>query len=406
MRYTVSPAIECDVFPFIPDTVELATFQSYVYQSVDINSCGRSDLEALPFLTPDQIDSVLKHRPYYGWEDFLRRSGLPMTVAYALRGLLRFRKGHRYSRAFARIGQRKGNPSYLFSFKGWDEGYRVRLHLSDRRKALSVGYFGKVRVAGGNYVMSSPLGFAGYGGFYSGGWGPHYSIYAPPSIVVGAGKWHLKVDTVGVVGGVEGRSGGLLITKDWRGKVGGVGYVRQGPLVVEAALSRRGTGFGVGAVRNGVGFRLRYVKGEGFWSEGSFRTDYALWASVPIGRYAVRGYVSSEKRRVSITLTREGYRLRVEYYEVPRVTLGLEGVEAGICPGCMWVGYRWRWGWVRAYSFTEDGIHLYEGGTSSHLITSKVGYRASFGLSWKYLGAEGYVQNREAGWYLWIAPEI
>ncbi len=394
------------MFPFVPDTVELATFQSYVYQSVDINSCSREELEALPFLTPDQIDSVLRNRPYHSWGDFLKRSGLPPTVAYALRGFLRFRSGGRYSRAFVRVGIRDGEPAYLLSFKGWDGGYRARIHVSDRRVATAVGYFGKVRIAGGNYVLSSPLGFLGYGGFYSGGWGPRYSIYAPPSLLLGVGMWHLKVDTVGVVGGVGGRSGGLLIVREWSGRVGGVGYVRQGPVVVEAALSRWGTGFGVGAVKNGVGFRLRYVRGERFWGEGSFRTDYALWASVPIGSYAVRGYVSSSKRRLSIDLRQRDYRLRLEYYEVPRVLLRLKGVEAGACPGCLWVGCRWGWGWVRAYSFTEDGIHLYEGGISPHLIRSEKGYRVSFGLSWKHFGAEGYVQNGEAGWYLWISPEL
>ena len=388
------------LLPFVPDTTEITVFHGYVYQTVDINSCGRDELEALPFLTPEQIENVLKNRPYHGWKDFLRRSGLPLPIAYALRGLITFGNGRRYYGLFVRSGLRNGEGSLLFSFKGRTGNYVSRLYLSRYRRAVAVGYYGKVRLLAGNYVMASPLGFAGYGGFYTGGWGPRYSPYSPPSIVLGVGLWNVKVDTVGLIGGITGRYGGLLLLRTWSGTSGGVGYFRYGPVVLESALSEGSYGLGVAAVGRGVGFRFTYTVGEKFWEEGGFSRTYALWFSVPLWGYSFRTYVSQDKRRVSVSLYRRDYGLRLEYYEVPRLRLYVKGVEAGICSGCMWGGYRWRWGWFRLYSFTISGIHIYEGG-SSRLITSSEGFRLSFGLGGRQFGVDGYLQEDRFGMYLW-----
>ncbi len=393
--------------PFVPDTSEVLTFQGYVYQAIDVNSCGREELEAFPFLTPAQIDSILKHRPYYGWEDFVRRSGLPWTVSHAIKGILLFGNEERYYALFVRGGLRDGKGEGVLSFKGREGKYLNRLYLSRSRQAVAIEYGGFVRIAAGNYVLASPLGFSGYGGFYTGGWGLRYSPYAPPSLALSVGLWTAKLDTVGLIFGVSGREGGLLLARTWRGEMEGVGYLRYGPVVLESALSRKGTGFGIAAYRNGIGFRLRYVKGERVWSEGSFSKSYAVWFSVPLKRYLVRAYLSDRRRRVSLSLSGEGYGLRLEYYEVWRFRLYVQNVEFGLCNGCMWGGYRWGWGWFRAYAFAEDGIPIYESVLSSRLITSEVGYRVAAGLHIRRrVGIEGYNQNGRYGIYVWASWAI
>ncbi|NPA79732.1 MAG: hypothetical protein GXO29_01595 [Thermotogae bacterium] len=386
------------MFPFIPDTAEVLIFQSHVYQSVDINSCRREDLEALPFLTPEQIDVILRNRPYRDWRDFVRRSGLPLPLLYALRNLITFGDGSRYYRLFAKYGT---YPS--LSVKGRSGDYYAYLYASAKRKAATVGYEGFLKVAAGNLVMASPLGFAGYGGFYTGGWGPRYNVYAPPSLLVGVGSWMLKLDTVGVIGGVVGAKGGLLVSRTHSGVAGGVGYVRVGPLSLESALGRGGYGFGVAASRGGIGFRLRYVRGEGFWPEGTFSRDYALWFSVPFAGYLFRSYVSSQKRRLSLVLRGRGYVLKAEYYEVPRITLRIGGLEGGVCWGCLWGGYRGRFGWIRMYSFNADGIHFYEYFVSSRTFSSRKGFRLSGGVAYgDVLGLEGFAESGSYGWTMWF----
>ncbi|NPB03179.1 MAG: helix-hairpin-helix domain-containing protein [Thermotogae bacterium] len=388
-------------FPFFPDTSEFQSFESWVYQSVDVNLCQRQELESLPFLTPEQIDRILANRPYRNWEDFVRRSGLPLPLALSLKPFLRFGVETIYYSTFFRYSP-KGGPR--LSSKVSVGKFRSNVYFGSRVAfAFGYGRFNGFNLHFGNLTLASPLSFAGYGGYYYGGWGFKYNIFSPPSIGLSWKVWALKVDTAGIVGGLSGKDGGLLVTKEWSGKVGAVGYFRYGWIYFESALSNSSYGIALAGNRRGIGFKVSYVKGERFWKEGTFKTGYSLWFSFGVGSSTLRARVSNFRKRFSMSVLGEGYRLRLDYYQVPRVSMRVSHVEAGLCVGGVWGGYVTRYLWFRAYSFTQDGLEFYEGSFSSRYFTSRKGLRVAAGLKYgRRFGFEGYFQEGEWNVSVWV----
>ncbi|MEO0201636.1 MAG: hypothetical protein ABIL03_02620, partial [candidate division WOR-3 bacterium] len=112
------------MFPFIPDTSQIVYFQTYTYQTININSCYRYELEALPFLTPDQIDIILRRRPYRDWEDFLRKTGFKDYEVEYLKNFLVFGK-----EKFYKVFIKGGNKGYVLSSGGRNEDWVYNFYL-------------------------------------------------------------------------------------------------------------------------------------------------------------------------------------------------------------------------------------------------------------------------------------
>jgi hypothetical protein len=382
------------MFPFIPDTLEVESFQSFTYQAININACYRYELEALPFLTPDQIDLILSKRPYKDWEDMLRKTRIKEHEVEYLKNFVYF-GGERYYKIFLRVG----SSGMRFSSSGKYEDLSYNLYWGKEPSFffLKDGFF---RLFFGNSKVFSPLGFTGYGGYYSNRGGLGFVYNSKPSLGFGLGKILLKFSENGLIGGYLGEGGGVLLTRSE--VLGAVSYINYGPFSLEGALSKGAFGFGVKGYSKEGGFFIKIFRGRPFWKEGSQREGFSLWYRWSLSDFKIGFRISSENRRFYLNFVKDKGSLRVEYFQVPRISINYGGLSAGICKGCAFVGLKYRMFWVRLYSFTENGLKFYEDAYSSRVFTSKVGYRFSSGFRYKNFGAYISKDGNGVRWESWF----
>lgn len=383
------------MFPFIPDTFQIESFQTYNYQSININACFRYELASLPFLTPEQIDTIMKYRPYKDWEDMLRKTGFKDYELEYLKRFIYF-GGERFSNFFVKVYDR----GFSLSSKGKNEGYSYSLYLSSYDTSFFIKKEGFVSAFVGNSKIITPLGFAGSSGFYTNYGDVAYVYNAKPSLGIGLGKMIFKLSESGMIGGYISSPGGLLITKK-DSLVGGISFLKFGKFYFETGLSKSSFGFGIKGYAKGGGFSIRYFNGESFWDEGSQKSSYSLWYRYGFKDLDFRIFISSYTKRFSLWMQNRDSYVRVEYFQVPRFIMKVNYVEGGICEGCTYVGLRYRDIWVRFYSFGKDGIKFYEDAYSSRVFTSKKGFRLSAGFKYKNFGGLIYKENENLGWILW-----
>ena len=382
------------MFPFLPDTLEIESFQSFTYQIVNINACYRYELEALPFLTPSQIDIILSRRPYKDWEDLLRKTNLKEYELEYLKNFVYFGR-ERYHKTFLKVG----SSGVRFSSSGRNESLSYSFYLG-RDTSFFFSNEGFFRIFFGNSKVFSPLGFAGYGGYYSNNAGMGFSYNSSPSLGFSLGKFFVKYSVSGIIGGYLGERGGVFLS---RSEVsGGISYINYGPFSLEGALSRNAFGFGVKGYSREGGFFIRIFNGKPFWYEGNQRTRFSLWYRWKFADFRVGFRISSEDRKFYFNFLKEKGSLKVEYFQVPRLSISYGNLLAGVCKGCTFIGVSHRKFWLRLYSFTESGLKFYEDAHSSRVFTSKVGYRISLGLKYKNFGSYVSYDGRNTMWEGWL----
>ncbi len=382
------------MFPFVPDTLEVESFQSFTYQTININACYRYELEALPFLTPDQIDVILSKRPYRDWEDMLKKTKLKDYELEYLKNFVYFGR-ERYYKMFFRLG----SSGLRFSSSGAHESLHYNFYLG-KDTSFFFSKDGFFRVFFGNSKLFSPLGLAGYGGYFSNRGDLGFVYNAKPSLGFGLGKLIVKHSELGTIGGYVGEGGGMLLTR--AGVLGGISYVNYGPFSVEGAISKMAYGFGVKGYSKGGGFFIRIFKGKPFWQEGSQSSGFSIWYRWKISDIKIGLRISSETKRFYLDIKRNRGSLRLEYFQVPRVTMSYENLLVGICRGCSFVGVNYGVIWLRMYSFTEGGLEFYEDAYSSRVFTSKAGYRLSSGLRYKNFGYYVSYEGKDLRWEIWF----
>ncbi|MEO0138413.1 MAG: hypothetical protein ABIL16_02885 [candidate division WOR-3 bacterium] len=386
------------MFPFIPDTSQIVYFQTYTYQTININSCYRYELEALPFLTPDQIDIILRRRPYRDWEDFLRKTGFKDYEVEYLKNFLVFGK-----EKFYKVFIKGGNKGYVLSSGGRNEDWVYNFYLGRDTSffILKEGFF---KVFLGNSKVVSPLGFAGHSGYYSNEGEISFVYYSQPSFGIGIGKAIAKIGKKGVIGGYLSENGGILVSKD--SVIGGISFVKFGPFSFEGALSKGSFGFGVRGYSRDGGFMVKFFNGKPFWNEGSQRNYYSLWYRWHFLGINMRIYISSNGERFSLSFGKNNESVRVEYFQVPRVNLMLKNFLAGACPGCVYVGIEYRFFRFKVYSFTKSGIQFYEDAYSSRTFVSSEGYAAFLGFRYKNIGFLLSNKGNSINWEMWFFTSL